>query len=244
MKFPGALAIALAGTALLGLGTPTALADTTVPDFPSWWKGPGDLPDGVTRTQFHAFHADPNTMPSPDWVYDGFDPVLPDIWNTAIVTAFDVDRPGGVSPFVDDQGTRHGDTVAKGAQISLEGGQMTKQMGNLPQADWIKLFHAEIIWFGGDTANDVSITVQATGFVNITQAATITDADPNWHFTYIDGYIDPQPDVETFSFNFAAVTNPIFVDAVYVGTHCIIPAPAALPLLALGCLAVRRRRRR
>jgi hypothetical protein len=244
MKFPGALVISAVGSGLLCLGTPAALATTTVPDFPSWWKVSGDPLDGVTRTQFHAFHSDPNTLPSPDWVYDGFQPGTQDNWTTTIVTQFDFDGPGA-SPFFDSQGTRHGDAIAKGALISTDGGQMTKLMGNLDQPDWIKLFHVEIIWWGGDSDDDVSIDVQATGIVDITQTTVIIDGDdPNWHWTSIDGTINPQPEQETFLFNFAAVTQQIYVDSVYVGTHCVIPEPAALSLLALGGLAVMRRRRR
>ncbi len=244
MKLPGTSVITAVGAALLCLGTPAALATTTVPDFPNWWKVSGDPLDGVTRTQYHAFHSDPNTAPSPDWEYNGFQPVVLDNWTTTIVTQFDVDTPGGASPFFDSGGTRHGDQFGKSALISTEGGQMSKLMGNLDQPDWIKLFHVEIIWFGGDTSADVSIDVQAAGVVDITQTTIDDDDDPNWHWTSIDGTIIPQPDRETFLFNFAAVTNPIYVDSVYVGTHCVIPEPATLSLLVLGGLAVMRPRRR
>ena len=49
----------------------------------------------------------------------------------------------------------------------------------------------------------------------------------------------PQPDEETFTFSFV---EPAYVDSVWVGTRCI-PEPATMSVLALGGLALIRRRK-
>ena len=123
---------------------------------------------------------------------------------------------------------------------------MTKVMWNLFMPDMIKLFHAEIVWFGGTGADNVTLDVQSEGsIVQITQSGVINGTgDPNWHLTYIDGTIIPQPNVETFTFNFAPVGgSAIYVDAAYIGTHCI-PEPASMLALlcGLGGLVWRRKR--
>ena len=224
MKAKRTVSILVAMTALLCLGSTAAFA-TTVPDFPSWWKTPVDAPDGVTRTQAHFFHSDPNTMPSPDWAYDGFIPVVQDFWNTNIVSAFDVD--GAISPFFDSAGVKHGDGVAKGAIIG-QPGTMSKLMGNLPSPNLMKLFHVEIIWYGN--LGGVTLGVQSEGDVQITGEGTISNV--GWHLTWMDGYIWPQPTSETFMFNFA--TEGIYVDAAYIGTHCTIPEPGSMLALLAG----------
>ncbi len=234
------VAIAAITVSLLLLFTAgTAFGTTTVPDFPDWWKTSDDDPDGVTRIQAHFFHSDPNIMPSPDWVYDGFQPAVQDSWNVSVIQQFDADH-SATSPFYDSDSVHHGDEWAKVGIVAEGGGTMSKLMGNLADPSMIKEFHAEIIWYGTTNCGDVSIDVQADGMVQ-SSCGAITDSNDNlWHLTYIDGTISPQPDSETFNFNFA--TGGILVDSVYIGTHCV-PEPAALSLLSLGGLVLLRRRR-
>lgn len=233
-----AIAIITVSLALM-LAAGTVFATTIVPDFPDWWKNAGDPPDGVTRIQAHYFHSDPNIMPSPDWVYDGFQPAISDVWDVGVIQAYDVDNTvGGTSPFYDSQNVHHGDTWAKVGIVAEGGGTMSKLMGNLADPSMIKLFHAEIIWYGSMDANAVTIDVMADGVVQST-GGVYTDTSGMWHLTWLDGTIVPQPDSETFNFNFA--TGGLMIDSAYIGTHCV-PEPAALALLAFGGLMLIRRK--
>ena len=65
------------GFALFCAGTTAVSATTTVSNFPDWWKVSGDPADGVTRTQAHFFHANPNILPSPERVSEL---PLPEYW--------------------------------------------------------------------------------------------------------------------------------------------------------------------
>ncbi len=231
----------IAAIALCALTSSMAFATTTIDDLPDWWKVPGDPPDGVTRTQFHGFHSDPATLPSPDYQYDGFIPCQQDVWNTSAIGMYDVDI--APNPFVANDGHTDDDPWQKGAWIP-EAGVVTKEMGNLDNPLMIKEFWVELHWWGAD-CNDIQLAVICDGYDVVQNCYTITDAmDPNWHVSYMYGTIWPQPCFETFVIQ--SMNGSIYLDDLWIGTHCV-PEPASAAGMIAGCaglvgLVIRKRK--
>jgi len=221
-------------SALLCFSLAEVNAAFPVPAPPDWWQVP---PDGMTRLQHHSFHADPNLNQPPDSTYDGFIPSQPDQWtlpqniqyNTQNPTPWGVYWEGGpINPFLNDN-----------IGATLDGpGTLTKRMGNLRNEDMIKEFYALIIWSG--PAGALSVNVCSEPDTTVTTDFTFENGEACMWGTVVQGTIIPQPDWEDFSFSF---NTGVFVDEVYIGTYCV-PEPASLLILALGGIAMMRRKRR
>ena len=218
------------------------------PTPPGWFVAP---PGPTTRLQYHSFHADPNSNQLPDWTFDGFAPSVQDSWV----------MPTGVSP--QDYGLPNpapwgvywsGGTGTGGGGVPLPGGNilndniglmlnqagtLTKQMGNLANESEIKEFYALAIWttVPGSTA---TLNISVTSPETTVSTVPFGSGEGTMFATVITGTIEPQPDFEDFSFAFS---GPAFIDEIYIGTYCT-PEPATLSLLALGTLAVLRKRRK
>lgn len=209
----------------------TANAAFTLPAEPDWWTIP---PPGATRLQHHSFHADPNLNMMPDYTHETYTPSIPDQWTVPANIQYNVTLPmEEYWPFLWPGRPALNDGI--GANLSLPG-TLTKHMGNLRVDENIKEFYALVIWRG---AGALSISVSSEADTTITSTPW-GGGEAGWTATILQGTIDPQPDWEDFTFAFTG-TGTVFLDEVYVGTHCI-PEPASLLLLGLGGLALTRRR--
>lgn len=226
----------VAASVVVAISSVPAMAADLPPVFgaPSWWRLPGDAPDGVTRTQYHSFHEDPTGQPTPDYTYDGFVPAIPDAYSYSAGTAFNLFNPPPIG---------HGNPLA-GDDVDMlvpAGGFFAKRMGNLAVSENVKQFFVQMVYRGqqGIPGVDPLLNVLSQGMVAIdTETVDPLTADGSWLVKTWTGTITPQPDVETFEFLFPA---PTLVDSLWIGTHCV-PEPSALGLLAIGGLAVLRRR--
>ena len=114
-------------------------------------------------------------------------------------------------------------------------GTLTKTMGNIADDNETKKFYALVIGSG-----DVGLTITVTSPGTTVTSTSGGNGEGGTWAVFVNGTIDPQPDREDFSFAF---DGPVFIDEIYIGTYCT-PEPATLSLLALGGLAMIRRRRR
>jgi hypothetical protein len=204
-------------------------ATTVLQPGPIWWSPV----DGLTRTQYHSFLTDPNENLPPDYTNNGFQPSTADQWTVAVAAtgAYDTDIPDD-NPFIDSQGNPYGD--GRGVEIDPNG-LIRKVMGNFAVPTNVKYFFVQLIWQG---AADLVITADAVGAVLSSQSQV---DDSGWHSTWLTGSITPQPDQEVFTFSFSNASSPIYMDSVWVGTHCV-PAPATALLLGSGGLILFGRR--
>jgi hypothetical protein len=214
---------------LLLLAATTAQAAMTIPPPPDWWQVP---PDGRTRLQHHSFHADPNLNLPPDATYDGFVPAQPDQWTLPTGIMYNQPNPTPWAFIWQGIGGQLNDNVG----ATLPGpGTLTKRMGNLEDDRLVKEFYALIIWSGAP--GTLTMNVNSPG--STVTATTYEMGEAGMLASVIEGTIDPQPMWEDFTFTF---NTGVFIDEVYIGTHCI-PEPAALCLLLAGtALCVVRRR--
>jgi len=215
------------------------------PPPPDWFQIP---PGGTTRLQHHSFHADPNLNQQPeDWTIDGFVPSQPDSWAMPPgVIPQNYNQPADMPWAAYWASGGAGVPLAGGflndniGLVLTQGGTLTKTMGNRADENEIKEFYALAIWslMRGQGVPQLTISVSSPGaIVNTTTAET---GEAGTFATVIEGTIEPQPDFEDFSFTFS---GPALLDEIYIGTHCT-PEPATVSLLALGGLAVLRRRRK
>lgn len=207
---------------------------TVLPYGPDWWRWPGLARDGVTRTQGHSFHQNPNQAGGGDYTYDGYTPTVTDEWNgLGGIDGYNQPIPNNTPyPFVDRDGRPFGDGI--GAHLP-ESTLLTKTMGNrFAGNEFIKEIFLAIIWKG---AGSLSLNVTAPGSRASVSQTNLSEAN-GWHVSWLRGTLSPQPNQETFSFSFG---GEAWIDSVWVGTHCI-PEPSALALVAAGVLVARRRR--
>lgn len=208
---------------------------TVLPYGPDWWRGPGAARDGVTRTQMHSFHQNPNDPGGGDYTYDGYPPTVTDEWGgLGGISQYNRPIPNSTPyPFVDRDGRPFGDGI--GAFLP-ESATLTKRMGNRHVNDEdVKVIFLAIIWKG---AGSLSLDVTAPGS-RVSVSQTNLNEGNGWHVSWLRGTISPQPNQEMFSFSFG---GEAWIDSVWAGTHCI-PEPSALALLAAGVLVAHRRRR-
>ncbi len=214
---------------------PTLERTTVLSHGPDWWKIPGDPNDGRTRTQFHSFLQNPNQLASPDYTYDGYPPSVADQWTTPAIDPNAYNQPipnSSPYPFIDPDGAPYGDGF--GAYIG-QAGTLSKLMGNRFVPTWTKEIFLAIIWKGAGTLT-LGVT-PSSGTASVSQ--TNQDEANDWHVSWLEGTIYPQPNSETFALTFSQAGA--WVDSVWVGTHCI-PEPSAVLLVAVGALLGLRRR--
>ena len=202
------------------------------PNHPSWWKIPSDPADGVTRTQFHSFITDPNPADTPpDYTYNGFSVAgVADSWTFSFTPPFNTPIPGGVGPNYGDDGF--------GIYFPLNQ-SMEKWMWNLPNPKAVKQFFVCVSWW--DWLPNASIAINC--YSEDTQVSqTLTKVDGpianggQWHTTYLEGIIIPQPGHEYFQFTCDIGELP-YIDSIWVGTHCV-PEPSTIAMMAFGALGV------
>lgn len=207
-----------------------ANATLTIPPPPDWWQFP---PDGGTRLQYHSFQTDPNLNLDPDYTYDGFTPSVPDSWTLPPDIMYGVAIPN----FWPILWSGHAGNLNDGIGALLPtAATLTKHMGNLHVDSLDKEFYALAIWSGPGTLT-MSVTSEAGASITSTQTQY---GEAGWFATILEGTISPQPDWEDFSFAFS--NGQVYLDSIYVGTHCV-PEPASCGLLLVGVLAVGYRRR-
>ncbi len=240
----------------------SALAEPLPPYYPldplpAWWPDdPNGSPDGVTRAQYHSLKTDPDQNQSPDWTYNGFNPSIPDDWTTSGL-GFGSEGPGpnpfyfGPNKYQNPAGDGFGANLPEVPEISI-----SKKMGNLrpEQTKMKKEFFVLVVWAGEGTL-DIGVTSELTTD-QVIPLTTCPCDDAGYHATYFQGIIDPQPNWETFTFNFHPAPRyntseeivgyeMLFLDSVYVGTHCV-PEPGTLAMLlglsGLALVAWRRRK--
>jgi PEP-CTERM motif len=233
----------------------SASAGWQLDPLPGWWPDdPYGNPDGVTRAQYHSFMTDPNLNLPPDWTYDGFQPSVPDNWTTNGIMQYQAAGPGP-DPFYFGSAWPEdlaGDDI--GAYlIPEELVSISKLMGNLRMDDWEKEYYVLAIW-AGEGILDISVDSQFPN--DIVTGTQIQYDDAGYHATILEGLIIPQPDWETFTFDFmpAPITDAtgaiigyetLFIDSIYIGTHCV-PEPGTVAMLialaGLAFVALRRRK--
>ncbi|MBN1908651.1 MAG: PEP-CTERM sorting domain-containing protein [Pirellulales bacterium] len=234
--------------ALFCLGASAVQAGQLVP-FPEWWAWPPNNPDGLTRLQYHSFQTDPNLNLPPDWTLSGFDPAVSDQWTIPSAALYNVPTGYMAGLFKGDMGR----DLADGFGLYLaDPGILTKLMGNQAHPDRVKDLFAVVIWEGPANASlNICVTSEDGTQIQTNQVEITEPTMQNWRATVLTGTIDPQPDWEMFDFGFCGfdgslepMVGGVYIDSIYVGTHCV-PEPGTLALLlgllVAGVFAYRRR---
>lgn len=210
----------VAVAALLALAAPAALAEDLYP--PDWRGDPGST---FQHWTFDAAPADPYYIP-------------PDI----------VDNPFGDPAIVDSYG---GDSVW---YDTFEGHQGVQHfwwdfwidLPNDPEPRPEKEILVQFTYYEDDpgtwdhgtpTIDDVFIT-EGTFDISVVQEL---DLGGGWYYSQWAIHIEPNPDFESIHVIAADGYSELTLDQIVVDTICI-PEPASLALLALGGLALLRRR--
>jgi hypothetical protein len=196
-------------------GLAPALADDLNP--PPWRGEPG------TTFQQWVF-SDSNPTPPPDLVDNPYGVPGAQVW------------PGTGQDWFDVWGGRQGVWPLSGA--------MEFYIPNAPPPNEYKDIWIQLTWAQQVTTSEPILSSDPAGTVELLDQVDIgptgepAPAGANWWHSTFNIRIYPNPDFETIR-----IDGTVMVDQVVIDTICA-PEPASLGLLALGGLALLRRRRR
>ena len=214
--------------ALLGLVLGLALVAPAwaIPDFtPPWVVNPTDpkWAGGSTTSQAWEFWGNPLGTTAPAHVSNPYGtPVFEPVGASPLF------EPNG--PFLTGVNTWH---------VDVDGGGFTLRIPNDPEPRPLKMIHLQY------TTDKASSGPPATNPQGSTQAGGVAGHGPSsggdaWYTYEWTITLQPNPPFETIFVPFPASTN---IGEVDVATICYTPEPASMSLLALGGLAMLRRRR-
>ncbi len=205
------------------------------PSDPRWDPGLGSMTS-------QAWNFD---LSEPDPTSNEYGPVSIEIVNGEIIYEY-VDGTGAVVPVLGPNGNPTG-AVQIGTGDGT-GGQIRITITNDPQERPLKMIFTQITSDkapSGVSTSPAGTPVPGAG----TPGPTGWGVPPNapapsgrWWYTYFGLYqIIPNPDSETVIIDFPDGT---YVEEIVIDTICTVPEPATMSFLALGGLAVLRRRRK
>ena len=125
------------------------------------------------------------------------------------------------------------------ADIGVENETITIDLDNVLRPDLYKEIYVYITGTALSTVDPVNTLLDTDGGVFTGDSTWSIDPDGMWSYT-LEGEIRPQPDYVFLTFQ---VPGMISVTDVWAGENCL-PEPATLSLLALGGLALLRRKQR